>query len=216
MASVGLTKPSIPRSASIVPRKPPLGSGVSDSCWLSSSSPPPPPPPPPPGLELWATDRYTAQKHTTLLCSKKDLPSYSPAGPEWGHYSCMKWSSNSEVRYLGLKFSVLYLHNDNSLLLFKSCYPYVRSRWPMFQSTAEQPPQPPLTKSSARTWMDRSRLLHPPQRFIVYTDLFHVWAPNHLKLPHKLTTNSLSGETSEWRSLQLLHSLNSLITIYKN
>lgn len=32
MASVGLTRPSMPRSASIVPRKPPLGSGVSDSC----------------------------------------------------------------------------------------------------------------------------------------------------------------------------------------
>lgn len=85
MASVGLTKPSIPRSASIVPRKPPLGSGVSDSCWLSSSSPPPPPPP---GLELWTTNRYTAQRERTLLCSKKDLQSYSPGDPRrasWSH-----------------------------------------------------------------------------------------------------------------------------------
>lgn len=91
MASVGLTRPSMPRSASIVPRKPPLGSGVSDSCWLSSSLPPPLPPP---GLELWTTDRYTAQKYRALLCNSIYQLT---APPTPGEFLRVAWSGTATV-----------------------------------------------------------------------------------------------------------------------
>ena len=92
MASVGLTRPSMPRSASIVPRKPPLGSGVSDSCWLSSSSLPPPLPPP--GLELWTTDRYAAQKYRALLCNNIYQLT---APPPPGDFLRVAWSGTATV-----------------------------------------------------------------------------------------------------------------------
>lgn len=61
LASVVLIQPPIPRSASMVPRKPPLGSGVSASRSFSSSSPPP-------VVQLWVTSKQNDKFALSHLC----------------------------------------------------------------------------------------------------------------------------------------------------
>lgn len=61
LASVVLIQPPIPRSASMVPRKPPLGSGVSASRSFSSSSPPP-------VVQLWVTSTQNNKFTLSYLC----------------------------------------------------------------------------------------------------------------------------------------------------